>query len=147
MVTLETYPLDVSRTTVQAGPVTMDPVVSWDGHGSLRVRTDSAAVVPIVDVPALDLDDTTILCDAKIRARELEGLAYLEIRCSLGERGDFYSRGLRSPLTGSQGWKSQQVRFHLRRGEVPSALRLSLVLTGPGTVWIDDVRLLRADAG
>jgi hypothetical protein len=147
MVTLDTYPFDVHPSHRPEGAIAMDPIVSWDGKGSLRVRADSATVVPVVDLPALEMDDTILLYEAKIRTRDLDGLAYLEMRCGLGERGTFYSRGLRSPMTGSRSWTSQQVRFRLKPGEVPSSLRLSLVMTGPGTAWVDDVRLLRVDAG
>lgn len=147
LVTLDTYPLDIARTYEGSGPVAMDPVVSWDGHGSLRVHADSPIVVPIIDLPALRIDDTTIIYEAKIRTRDLDGLAYLEVRANLTGRGEYFSRGLRQPATGSQGWTSHQVKFHLKKGEVPSALRLSLVLTGPGTAWVDDVRLLRVVEG
>lgn len=143
VVHVEAFPLDIGRAFIPDGPVTMDPYLSWDGKGSLRIQADSAVVVPVVDLTDVDVEDAILVYEAKVRTRELDGLAYLEMSCRLPMRGTFYSRGLRAPLTGSQGWASQHVRFNLRPGEVPEAIRLSLVLTGPGTAWIDAVSLLR----
>lgn len=144
---LESFPLDVSRTFIPDGDVSMDPYVSWDGKGSLRIHADSAVVVPVVDLREVEIDDALLVYEAKVRTRDLTGLAYLEMSCLFPDRGEFYSRGLRTPLTGSNGWSSQHVRFRLRPGEKPESIRLSLVLTGSGTAWVDAVTLFRFDAG
>jgi hypothetical protein len=37
-----------------------------------------------------------------------------------------------------------QIPFFLKKGEKPDYVKLNIVINGTGTVWIDDVRLLKA---
>ena len=52
--------------------------------------------------------------------------------------------GLQAPLTGSNEWSTQSTPFLLRQGDNPDNAKLNLVVTGTGTVWIDDIRLIMA---
>jgi hypothetical protein len=59
-------------------------------------------------------------------------------------KGEFFSRGLDRPLTGSMSWMTTTIPFFLKAGEKPDLIRVNLVVEGTGRVWIDDIRLLRA---
>ena len=59
-------------------------------------------------------------------------------------RGEYFSRDLGSPLTGTVDWSAEETPFFLKKGENPDNIKLNLVVEGKGTVWIDDIRLLRA---
>ncbi len=61
--------------------------------------------------------------------------------CQFPGRGEFFSRALATPLSGTTEWSSQQTPFLLKAGESPDNIRLNLVVEGPGTVWIDDIVL------
>jgi hypothetical protein len=61
--------------------------------------------------------------------------------CSFGGKGEFFSKGLANPLTGTTSWTTQEITFGLKRGENPENVKLNLVIDGKGTVWIDDIRL------
>ena len=92
----------------------------------------------------IDVENARLIYQAKVRTAGLEGKTYLEMWCHLAGRGEFFSRGLHSALTGSTEWTTLETPFLLRAGERPDAVRLNLVVTGSGTVWIDDIRLLRS---
>jgi hypothetical protein len=62
---------------------------------------------------------------------------------SVPGRGEFFSRGLTSPLTGTTDWATAETPFLLREGEDPDNVRLNVVVDGAGTVWVDDVWLLK----
>jgi hypothetical protein len=57
--------------------------------------------------------------------------------------GEFFSRGLHSPLSGSVDWTTQEIPFLLQPGQKPELIKLNLVVNGTGTVWIDDIHLLK----
>jgi hypothetical protein len=64
--------------------------------------------------------------------------------CAFPGAGEFFSRALHAPLTGTTEWTTQETPFFLKKGEVPNLVRLNLVITGAGTVWIDDLTLARS---
>jgi hypothetical protein len=74
----------------------------------------------------------------------VEGRVFLEMWCHFLGKGEFFSRGLQSPLTGTTNWITEETSFLLRKGENPDTVRLNLVIDGKGTAWIDDIRLLKS---
>jgi hypothetical protein len=119
----------------------LDPSVSVDGRGSLRVTTPQARVIPLYCFGDLDIDDAVLTCDADLRAANLDGKAYLELTCSFEGRGTFFARGLDQAVSSSPRWSRTRARLRLRPGEHPKDVQVNLVISGPGTAWIDDVRL------
>ena len=89
------------------------------------------------------MENARLIYSAELRTRDLEGKAYLEMWCHFPGMGEYFSRGLVDPLTGSQDWSSQETSFFLKKGENPDRVKLNLVVTGPGEVWIDDLRLVK----
>jgi hypothetical protein len=61
-------------------------------------------------------------------------------------RGEFFSRGLEQPVSGTSDWVSLEIPFFLNeRGLVPDLVKLNVAFDGAGgTVWIKDVQLLHA---
>jgi hypothetical protein len=84
-----------------------------------------------------------LIYQAKVRTEEMVGRAYLEMWCHFPGKGEFFSRGLLSPLTGTTNWMTEETPFLLKRGEKPDLVKLNLVINGKGTAWIDDIRLLK----
>jgi len=68
----------------------------------------------------------------------------LEMWCHFPGQGEYFSRGLHAPLTGSNEWSSQETVFFLKEGENPDNIKLNLVVNGTGTVWIDNIKVLKA---
>jgi hypothetical protein len=63
--------------------------------------------------------------------------------CYFPGKGEFFSRGLQTALTGSSDWTTQETFFFLKKGENPDNVKLNLVINGKGTAWIDDIHLLK----
>ena len=121
--------------------VSFDPQVSADGNGSLRVAADAAKTVRLYETGAIDVENARLTYRARIRTEGVRGRVYLEMWCRFPGRGEFFSRALATPLSGTTEWSSQETPFLLKAGENPENIRLNLVIEGPGTVWIDDVVL------
>jgi len=64
--------------------------------------------------------------------------------CHFPGKGEFFSRALQSPLSGSNEWTSQETPFFLKKGENPDNIKINVVVNGKGTVWIDDIHLVKA---
>jgi hypothetical protein len=143
VVELKRYPLDSLEGVITRSGVELDRQVSSDGRGSLRVVAARPTVVRLFETGGLNVEDARLIYQARVRVQDVTGKVYLEMWCHFPGRGEFFSRGLTSPLTGTTGWVSEETPFFLRPGERPDNVKLNLVIDGQGTAWIDDLRLLK----
>jgi hypothetical protein len=134
---------DLAAVEAQEG-VSFDETIGGDGGGSLRIEALGPMVVRLFTVEDVDMEEATLIYRAKLRSEGLAGTAYPEMWCSFAELGDYFSRGVDSKISGDNDWTSRQTPFFLEKGQNPDAVQLNLVVDGTGTVWIDQVELLRA---
>jgi hypothetical protein len=138
---LKRFPIDSLDGIITQTGAELDKDNSSDGKGSLRIVATGPTVVRLFEVSDVVVENARLTYRAKIRSSNLEGQAYLEMWCSFPGKGEFFSRGLQSPVTGSTGWVTTETPFLLKKGEKPDVIKLNIVINGKGTVWIDDVRL------
>jgi uncharacterized protein (TIGR03067 family) len=89
---------------------------------------------------------TLLTFRAQMKASNLQGQAYLEMLCEFADgpkKGEYFSRGLATPLTGASDWASYETSFALPNDQWPNRFKLNVVIEGKGTVWIKDTELLR----
>ncbi len=139
--TVRSYPLRSMDGVLTQDGVAFDSSQSSDGNGSLRI--DTAGSVRLFETGDVDAEKSRLIYSAKLRTEKLDGRAYLEMWCSYPGHGEFFSRALHAPLTGTTGWISQQTPFVLQAGQDCDNVKLNVVVEGSGTVWIDDIRLER----
>ena len=139
---LARFPIADLEGVIAGSGVELDREVSSDGNGSLRIRVDGPVTLPLFQTGDLNVEDARLTYQARLRSEGVEGRAYLEMWCVFEGRGEYFSRNLDSPLTGTNEWAIQETPFFLQKGENPSDVKLNLVIEGKGTVWVDDVRLL-----
>jgi hypothetical protein len=143
---LKHFPLNSVDGILTRPGVQLDREVSSDGGGSLRIVTPGPTVVRLLEVAGMDVDDARLIYRARLRTSDVQGKAYLEMWCRFPKLGEYFSRGLDRTLTGTSGWSTLETVFLLKKAQTPDTIRLNLVLTSPGTVWIDDIRLLKSPA-
>ena len=97
----------------------------------------------IYETGDLDIENAQLIYQAKLRTQDVAGKVFLEMWCVFGEKKEYFSRAVQSPLSGTSDWTVQETPFFLKKGENPADIKLNLVLEGSGTVWIDDIRLLK----
>jgi len=141
---LKEFPVDNLNEIITQSGVGIVKNVSSDGNGSLRIVAKEPTIVRLFEVDDIDVDDARLIYQARVRTKDVEGQVYLEMWCHFPGQGEFFSRGLDSPLTGTTNWVTLQIPFFLKKGEKPDYVKLNIVINGTGTVWIDDVRLLKA---
>jgi hypothetical protein len=137
------FSLDNLKDLITQSSVELDKENSSDGHGSLRINSTGNSTVRLFEVQNPEIENARLIYQARIKTRELQGKAYLEMWCRFPGKGEFFSRALDRPYSGSNEWSSTETPFFLQKGQKPDLVRLNLVVEGAGTVWIDDVRLLK----
>ncbi|MFC1833393.1 hypothetical protein ACFL2Q_01495 [Thermodesulfobacteriota bacterium] len=138
---LKDFPLNSLDGVVTRSGVSLDKGMSSDGKGSLRIVVKKPRVVKLFEMGDVDVEDARLLYKAKLRTEDLDGHAYLEMWVSIPGKGEFFSRGLQNPLSGTTDWKSVETPFFLKEGQNPDKVKLNVVVNGKGTVWIDDIKL------
>lgn len=140
---LKKFPIDNLNGLITLSGVQIDKEISSDGNGSLRITTTEPMVVRLFEVGDIDVENARLIYQAKVRTEGVEGQVYLEMWCHFSGKGEFFSRGLQTPLTGTTDWTTEETPFFLKKGENPDNVKLNLVINGKGTAWIDDIRLLK----
>ena len=140
---LKHYPVDSLDNLINKSGVEIDRDISSDQNGSLRITTSKPTTVRLYETGDIDIENARLIYQAKLRTKDVEGQVYLEMWCNFRGKGEFFSRALQSPLSGSNEWTSQETQFFLKKGENPDNVKLNLVINGKGTVWIDDIRLVK----
>jgi len=144
---IQRFPIDNLQGIISRSDVQMDNQVSSDGNGSLRITATQPKVVRLFEAGDVDIENARLIYQAKVRTDNVEGQVYLEMWCHFAGKGEFFSRGLQNPLTGTNEWSTEETPFFLKKGENPDNVKLNLIINGRGTVWIDDVRLLMGPLG
>jgi hypothetical protein len=139
--------LDDTTGVIDAGLVTEDTGVSADGGGSLRIDARGPMTVRLFALPDIDLENAKLNYRLQVRTEGVQGTVYPEMWCQFAGMGEYFSRGLQNQLSGTSDWTMLETPFFLKEGENPDTVRLNMVITGPGTVWIDDIRLDREPLG
>ncbi|MGD8343430.1 MAG: hypothetical protein PVI38_06450 [Desulfobacterales bacterium] len=136
ILTLHLDSADALGTTVSA-----DQKVKFEGNGSIRVSTKWPTTICLGQISELNLENTRLVYQAKVKSKNLDGTAFLEMWCKVGS-GQYFSRGLTSTVSGTKDWQAISTTFILRKGQKAQTVTLNLVINGLGTVWVDDIQLV-----
>jgi len=143
VVELKKFPIDSLEGLITQSGVQFDKEVSSDGNGSLKIIAPEPTVVRLYELGGIDVENARLIYQAKVRTEGVEGQVYLEMWCHFPGKGEYFSRGLQTPLTGTTNWTTEETPFFLKKGENPDNVKLNLVINGKGTAWIDDIRVLK----
>jgi len=144
---IQRFPIDNLDGIITRSDVQMDKQISSDGNGSLRITATQPRLVRLFETGDIDIEDARLIYQAKVRTEDVEGQVYLEMWCHFAGRGEFFSRGLQTPLSGTTDWTTGETPFFFKKGENPDNIKLNLIIKGKGTVWIDDIQLLKGPLG
>jgi hypothetical protein len=146
-VALKTYALDSLDGVIRASGVEIDRTVKKEGAASLKITVTEPSVIPLFETGDIDVENAALVYQAKVRTEDAQGDVYLEMWCHFEGKGEFFSRGLQSPIKGTMGWTSQETPFFLKAGENPDNVKLNIVSEGTGAIWVDDIRLMKRKTG
>ncbi len=137
--------IDIEGVVDESGleEVEIDREIFADGNESLKISTDKPLVIQLANTGDIDIEDALLIYRAKIKTEDLKGKVYLEMWCSFKGKGQFFSKAIENSLTGTNNWTVQEAPFFLKKGENPDDIKLNIVISGKGTVWLDNLELLR----
>jgi hypothetical protein len=134
---LREIPLDSLDELITKSGVELD-------HGAIKVVASGPVTVRVAELEGVEIENARLIYRARLKSEGLNGRAYLEMWCAFPGAGEFFSRALDQPLTGTSDWTTQETPFLLQKGQKPSRVKLNLVVEGEGTVWIDQIVLAKA---
>jgi hypothetical protein len=141
---LRHFPIDdLAGLGTQSG-IVFDETISSDGKGSLKIVADEPVTVRLYEVEGLDIEQARLIYRAKVRTEDVDGQVVLEMWCRFPGKGEFFSRALDQPLSGSVDWTLLEAPFFLEAGQTPDLVKLNIAIEGTGTVWVDDIHLVKA---
>ena len=140
---LARFELDSLEGVIAESNVSVDSTVSSDGTASLKITAAEPTTVRLFELGDLDVENAKIVYRAMLRSRKLSGKAYLEMWVHFKDGGEYFSRGLDRTISGTTNWTTMEIMFILEKGQNPDNVKLNLVIEGEGTVWIDDILVLK----
>lgn len=143
VVVLKEYPVAGTLDVLSRDSTSIDAAVTSDGNGSVRIHVDGPTTIHLYETGDLDVENARVIYQAKVRTEGVEGKVYLEMWCVFAGKGEFFSRALQAPITGTTEWTSQETPFFLKQGENPDNVKLNLVIDGKGTVWVDEIKVTK----
>jgi hypothetical protein len=110
---LKYFPMnDLNGIVTQSG-IELDKNISDDGNGSIKITADKPLVIQLYSVDDVKVDDTQVVYEANIKSNDLKGQAYLEMWCVFKDKGEYFSRGFDSVISGDEDWKTIRTVFNL----------------------------------
>jgi hypothetical protein len=123
----------------------LDEETSFDRNGSLVVTTTGEnPSFLLYEIKGAELANSVTHYQARLKTKDLTGTASIEMRMRFPEKGEFYFAFPKTSLEGTRDWVKQEASFWTDPGESPDRVYLMLKVEGTGTVWIDDLKLLRS---
>jgi hypothetical protein len=143
---LVSYKLNSLDGVLATTNVSLDSTISNDSIASLKIEAPSSMNVSLFEfvVGDLKIDDSKLIYRAALRSEKLSGRVYQLMSVHFPDGMQSFSRGFDQALIGTVPWVTQDIYFTLDKGKKPDRIKLGLVIEGTGTVWVDDVRILKA---
>ena len=140
---IKKLPVNSSSEVIARKNISTDKNISHDGNGSIRIDVSGTQTLPLYRLGNIDLDEAFLVYRAALRTENLEGETFLEMKCFFQGKGEFFSRNHQSALSGTNDWTVRSTPFKLLAGQNPDVVELNIYVSGRGTVWIDEIKLLK----
>ena len=140
---IKKIPVNSHSEVIARKNVTTDSNISRDGKGSLRIDVKGTQTHKLYRLGDIDIEGAFLIYQAALRTENLDGEVFLEMICFFQAEGEFFSRNFEQALSGTTDWTVRSTPFKLLAGQNPDVVELNVHVSGSGTVWIDDIRLLK----
>lgn len=141
---IQAFAVDSAQGVLSPEVAVFDRTVSADGNGSLKVSTEMPTTVALYEVPFPGVEGADLVYRAKVKTQEFGGDAYLQMQVHFPGGGEVTAQNYQNALRGTSDWTAMETSLRLQKGQKPDSVKLLLVVNGVGTVWIDDIHLIKA---
>ena len=119
----------------------LDETVFCEGKGALRFTAEQPATFPLFEIPYPPAENADLLLKAKVRGQDLAGVVSLQLAVKFPSGGEVLVQG---PAVCPTDWQEVQVTSPLPPGKKATAVGVNVIAEAMGgTVWIDDIRLIK----
>src|SRR5260221_12786898 len=77
---------------------------------AVRIESHGETTVRLAEVQTEEAEAVVLTYRGHLRTANLKGRAYLEMRCSIPGKGEFFATASQGPLTGTTDWVTQETR-------------------------------------
>ena len=114
-------------------------------QGGWRVDPSGPGPVRLFEVASSRCEACRLLYRARVKSRDLAAPAILEMWVRIPDKGQFFSRGLDQPVSGTVDWTTVEIPFFFQKGQRADLVKLNVSFQGKGgSLWVKDVELLEA---
>lgn len=138
---VEIAALSLDDAATSATRIETDTETKIEGAASTRITTKWATTVCLAEVEQPDIENAQLIYTAQVKS-DLNQSASLEMWAHLDGR-TYFSRDPKVAVFGKSDWKRLEIPFFFKAGQRPDKVTLNVIINGPGTVWVDDLRLLK----
>ena len=125
------------------GVATVDTQNPAEGAGSLKFSVAQPVTLPLFEIK-LPGDGAKFTLTYKMKVKDFSGDAYGQMDVNYANGGKQSLNNYQSAMGATSDWQPRELTYTVQRGQKVSSIVLSLILNGSGTVWIDDVHVIRA---
>ncbi len=122
--------------------IVLDETTKIAGKSSLKLSSPHSAQICVGEIESQHIENATIWFQADLKTQGVANGALLEMWVETEPQGRYFSRGLDQVVSGDSDWKTVRIPFAVNQpGVSVRKIILNLVLDGPGTVWIGNIKV------
>jgi hypothetical protein len=122
--------------------LTIDGEVAFAGEGSLHIDLSEKRVVPLIDLEIPEVENCRLTWVGQMKCIGIFGYTCLEMWCDIPGVGERFGRDLATSIDRVTDWTEARAYIDLAPGHKVDRVRLNLVVTSGGHVWVDDLKLM-----
>ena len=117
---------------------------AWQGRAGIRIEAHGPTSVRLAEVQTKGAEVVVLTYRGHVRAANLSGRAYLEMRCSIPGKEELIAGARDAAVVGTTEWVTQVTRLSLGNQPSPQTVRLNVQIEGSGVVFVQNVLLAQA---
>ena len=122
--------------------IVVDKQATADGHATLKVTTLNPTLICLGEFSIDEVEKAKLTVKAKLKSEKLKGTARVEIGI-FWEGEPYFGSDKDSVVTQTLDWTEVGASYILRGNVKTNKVIVVLVISGRGTVWVDDVKVTK----
>ncbi len=140
---VETFSCDTLDNLLTPQAVVVDKQGAAEGGGALKMVAEQPATIPLYDMK-FPGEGAKFTLRYKMKVKDFLGDAYGQMDVNFASGGKQEVKNYQTALGATSDWLDRELVYTVQKGQKVNSITFSAVLGGSGTVWVDDVHLIRA---
>ena len=142
-VEVASYSLDDLDHVIMGDYLTLDTETPAEGTACVKMSSEMPITIDLYEAPLSSPEKGALVLEGQIRTEEMAGSAFLRMEATLSGGATAAKRQkLSTAPSGTADWTPCEVVLYLSEKARPSRVKISFVLDGFGTAWVDDLHLI-----